>query len=271
MQRYVSGVRVCESVPRLDQSNEFTAELNRFRDVHVRRLFVTSDRRRKTDVTPVKPADALACLRRVQCYHYRIDGSAAVGHLAEEIPGEYLLGDGGAVDYQSMAALLWTAVRDLDARVHQRKKKKHARHRVPVLCDVPPPGDSDTGEVHTRDVSLTPRCGGTETPRSESRCDSSTRRGSGSWRRTAGVSRGLSAVRKQPSGPVSRRTVTRTARSTVAGRRDADAAVRTSWLPDPDALVVASDEALGGVELQDGHQVGHPEAVLPQLVTTAVQ
>lgn len=125
----------------LAQNNEFTGECNVFRDIQVRRMHITSDRRRKADVQPIDPADATKVVRGVPAYTYTVDGQAAAGLMADDAPAECVRmrtrggdGDGGGaahltLDYNAMLAYLWASLQDAHARLDAQERNAGRKKR----------------------------------------------------------------------------------------------------------------------------------------------
>lgn len=127
----------------LHADNRFTGPRNSFRAVQAEEFQVVSDARLKRDVRPLDGRRSLALLRALQPREYRMMGAdatggrLAAGMLAQEVPVEYTApllhhhtppphvvaaqDDTGpplrSVDYNSLLAHLWNAVRGLDRRV----------------------------------------------------------------------------------------------------------------------------------------------------------
>ena len=104
----------------LGQSNTFVGPTNTFQDVVARRVHVTSDATQKQEAQPLSDADAERLVRNLVPYRYVIDGRPAAGVLAQDVPASYTrrLSDGTlTVDYTSLLAELWGAVRHLSQRV----------------------------------------------------------------------------------------------------------------------------------------------------------
>lgn len=116
--------------PLLKQSNVFTGEMNAFRHLTVQQLFITSDRTKKAEIRPIEKTEAIEMLRTIPSYRYSIQGRPAAGFMADEVPREFTHKQGSAaVDYTSMLAILWTAVRSLDERLEKQKRNNAVCHR----------------------------------------------------------------------------------------------------------------------------------------------
>lgn len=127
-------------------SNVFTAPLNTFQDVCARRIRVTSDRNQKENLQPIPDAEGTALVRQTVPYRYTIDGQVAAGLLADEVPAQYAGGDPAArsVDYNSLLAELWAAVRDAHERLDALEQHV-TRHRD----DSSGSGDVESSEIRT--------------------------------------------------------------------------------------------------------------------------
>lgn len=104
----------------LARPNTFTGQTNTFCDVVARRIHVTSDADQKTNLRPLSDRDAEDLVRRIVPYHYLIDGRMAAGVLAQDVPEVYASRTPGGtlvVDYTSLLAELWGAVRHLSHRL----------------------------------------------------------------------------------------------------------------------------------------------------------
>lgn len=115
--------------PNVNMSNNFVGDNNSFYKVTAQHLFLTSDRKQKANIQPIKHDEATRCVRNTKAYYYTIGERQAAGLMADEVPTEYTQNGGTAVDYMSMLALLWTAVQDLDARLEENKRRRHAHRR----------------------------------------------------------------------------------------------------------------------------------------------
>lgn len=109
---------------RLATDNVFTGGRNTFQGhITVRRCHVTSDSRHKEDLVPLSGPDSARMVRTVVPYGYTIDGECAAGLMAEDVPSEYTREspvDGTkTVDYNSLLAHLWAAVRELQGQVEE--------------------------------------------------------------------------------------------------------------------------------------------------------
>lgn len=107
---------------RLKADNVFTGGCNTFQgNVVVRRCHVTSDPRAKADLKPLDAGASSTLVRRIVPYAYTIDGEPAAGVLSDDVPVEYtrVISEDGlrTVDYNSLFAHLWAAVRELQERV----------------------------------------------------------------------------------------------------------------------------------------------------------
>jgi hypothetical protein len=105
----------------LRAENVFTASTNTFQDVFVRRLHVTSDRTKKTDVIPLVEEDATALVRRLIPRRYKVDGESAAGMIADEMPAQYVRCVPGvatlSVDYNSLMAEMWASLKHAHSRI----------------------------------------------------------------------------------------------------------------------------------------------------------
>lgn len=116
----------------LGSSNEFTGEQNVFNDIIARRLQIVSDRTRKRGLRRLRGSECKRLVSQLTPYHYTVDDRAAAGLLAQDVPEPYrtTAPDGTlSVDYLSLLAELWGAVRHLLRRRRLRSKMDPSKKR----------------------------------------------------------------------------------------------------------------------------------------------
>ena len=119
----------------LEEPNHFTGTVNTFQDLVARRVVVSSDRRRKTNIRPVDEEMASRTIMRIVPQYYLLDGVPAAGVLADEVPAHcrYLNAPDGTqtVDYTALLAELWASTRHLHRRLSHRPP--HPPGSVPTM------------------------------------------------------------------------------------------------------------------------------------------
>ena len=111
----------------LNANNVFTAPLNTFQDLIVRRIQVTSDASQKTDIQVFSDTEGMRLSQQVAAYRCCIDGRPAAGFLAHEVPVEFTRRtDAGTlvVDYNALVAALWASVRCAHERLDSLEASK---------------------------------------------------------------------------------------------------------------------------------------------------
>lgn len=109
---------------------------NVFRDVELRRVFVTSDPARKDDVERIAPDHATRIVRNQPGVLYTLDGMRTAGLMADVAPPECRRTSGTSgdltLDYNGMLSFLWASVQDAHDRLDALERHVDERARRPI-------------------------------------------------------------------------------------------------------------------------------------------